>query len=212
MQLDIHCSPAPPVWLLSVDPGAPHTPISRLPRPVPEQAGRDGQLTAEGSAVAPLLYPQARTNTQVFVSLPHPGRVPRAQLIKAKTIKISSVMVTPTVPPRRKALAFSGLGPRHRAVPLCGNATLHPGGMSLLCQEGAPPQVVAVPPQFAGVIHSQAQGVSARVLQEEILSLLNNGAICVIPPAVSEQFLLQVFSGPQTGEGAVFVLSWIYVF
>ena len=44
-------------------------------------------------------------------------------------------------------------------------------------------QFAAVPLRFTGIIHSQTQGESASVLQEEILSLLNKGAICVIPPA-----------------------------
>ena len=43
----------------------PTTPrFSRLPRTMPEQAGRDGHLKAEGSAVAPLSCPQARTITR----------------------------------------------------------------------------------------------------------------------------------------------------
>ena len=45
---------------------APHTPISRLPQTVPEQARRDGHLTAEGSAVAPLSCPQ-HAYTHVFI-------------------------------------------------------------------------------------------------------------------------------------------------
>ena len=66
MQLDVPCSPAPPVWLSSMHPVAPHAPISQLPWIVPEQARRDRHLMAEGSAVAPLSCPQARTHTQVF--------------------------------------------------------------------------------------------------------------------------------------------------
>lgn len=66
--------------------------------------------------------------------------------------------------------------------------------------EGLQTAIAVVPPRFASIIHSQAQGESARVLQEEILSLLNKGAICVVPPAQSQSgFLLQVFSGSQTG-------------
>ena len=46
-------------------------------------------------------------------------------------------------------------------------------------------QFAAVPPRFSGVIQSQAQGESARVLQEEILSLLDKGAISVVSPEQS---------------------------
>ena len=112
MQLVVPRSPAPPVWRLSVHPGAHHAPISRLPRTVPEYTGRNRHLMAEGSAVAPLSCPQARTITQVFIKklkcfpLPHPGRVPRAPLIKAKHIRINSAVATPAVPPRRKATGF----------------------------------------------------------------------------------------------------------
>ncbi|XP_075307052.1 uncharacterized protein LOC142368762 [Odontesthes bonariensis] len=258
MQLDVPRSPAPPVRLLSVLPEAHHAPVSRLPRTVPEQTGGDGHLTAEGSAVAPLSCPQARTSTHISVKkikcvpLQHPGRRPRAQLTKAKqNIKISSVVVTPAVPPRRKATAFPGargvwarplLCPpgQKRAASPGGHVTVPPGEGAVaprlgpLTAEGlrcvstlsprwerwaalaASPWVVktisrgyrlqfaAVPPRFAGIIYSQAQGESARVLQEEILSLLNKGAICVVPPAQCQSgFYSRYFLVPKRGGSGI---------
>ena len=212
-------------------------------------------MTAEGSAVAPLSCPQARTHTHVFIKeikcvpLPHPGRVPRAQLIKkAKTIKISSAVASPAVPPRRKVAAFpeAGVvtspplrwppGQTHAALPVTilprKGATaprLEPlmveglQRMSTLSlrrerwaalaaspwvlqtiSRGYRLQFAAVPPRFAGIIHSQAQGESARVLQEEILSLLNKGAICVVPPAQCQSgFYSRYFLVPKRGGSGI---------
>ncbi|XP_062286992.1 uncharacterized protein LOC133992289 [Scomber scombrus] len=224
MQLEVPCSPAPPVWLPSVHSGAPHAPISQLPRTVPEQTGRDGHLTAE---------------------------VPRAQLIKAKTIKINSAVAAPAVPPPGKAAAFPGVravrspslrcppGPKctapprgHVSFPPREGATAPRLGplmveelqrVSPLCRRwqrwaalAASPwvlktilrgyrlQFAAVPPRFAGIIHSQAQGESARVLQEEILSLLNKGAICVVPPAQCQSgFYSRYFLVPKRGGSGI---------
>ncbi|XP_053173996.1 uncharacterized protein LOC128357652 [Scomber japonicus] len=226
MQLEVPRSPAPPVWLPSVHSGAPHAPISQLPRTVPEQTGRDGHLTAE-------------------------GRVPRAQRIKAKTIKINSAVAAPAVPPPGKAAAFPGVravrspslrcppGPKctapprgHVSFPPREGATAPRLGplmveelqrVSPLCRRwekwaalAASPwvlktisrgyrlQFAAVPPRFAGIIHSQAQGESARVLQEEILSLLNKGAICVVPPAQCQSgFYSRYFLVPKRGGGGI---------
>ncbi|XP_059182347.1 uncharacterized protein LOC131961092 [Centropristis striata] len=247
MQLDVPRSPAPPVRLFSVCPGAPHAPASQPPRPAPERAGRDGRLTAESSAVAPVLRPQARTHTHIFskkikcVPLPHPGRVPRAQLIKAKRITMSSAVATLAVPPRVKAEAGTAGPPRcppgrPSTVPSGCRATVPPREAAtaprlgplvvegLRCETtlslrwerwaalAAPPwvlrtisrgyrlQFAAVPPRFAGIIHSQARGESARVLQEEILSLLNKRAICVVPPAQCQSgFYSRYFLVPKRG-------------
>ena len=63
-------------------------------------------------------------------------------------------------------------------------------------------QFAAVPQRFTGIIHSQAQGESNHVLQEEILSLLNKGAICVIPPAQRQSgFYSRYFLVPKLGGG-----------
>ncbi|XP_054870821.1 uncharacterized protein LOC111570364 [Amphiprion ocellaris] len=43
-------------------------------------------------------------------------------------------------------------------------------------------QFAAVPPRFSGTVHSQVRRESARVLQEEIHSLLSTRAICIVPP------------------------------
>ena len=257
MQLVVPCSPAPPVWRLSMHPGAHHAPISRLPRTVPEYTGRNGHLMAECSAVDPLSCPQASTITQVFIKkikcvpLLHPGQVPRAQLIKAKHIRINSAVATPAVPPRWKATVFPRAGgvwaPPLRCPPgqKCsaapgGHVTIPPREgataprLGPLTVEGlrcvstlsprwerwaalaAPPwvlktisrgyrlQFAAVPPRFAGLIHSQAQGESARVLQEEILSLLDKGAICVVPlHCVRAVFTPGIFWAPNGGGSGI---------
>ncbi|XP_059205256.1 uncharacterized protein LOC131984458 [Centropristis striata] len=216
MQLDVPRSPAPPVRLFSVCPGVPHAPASQPPRPAPERAGRDGRLTAE-------------------------SRVPRAQLIKAKRITMSSAVATLAVPPRVKAEAGTAGPPRcppgrPSTVPSECRATVPPREAATaprlgpLVVEGlrcgttlslrwerwaalaAPPWVLrtisrgyrlkfaAVPPRFAGIIHSQARGESARVLQEEILSLLNKRAICVVPPAQCQSgFYSRYFLVPKRG-------------
>ncbi|XP_059199216.1 uncharacterized protein LOC131979287 [Centropristis striata] len=211
MQLDVPRSPAPPVRLFSVCPGAPHAPASQPPRPAPERAGRDGRLTAE-------------------------SRVPRAQLIKAKRITMSSAVATLAVPPRVKAEAGTAGPPRcppgrPSTVPSGCRATVPPREAATaprlgpLVVEGlrcgttlslrwerwaalaAPPwvlrtisrgyrlQFAAVPPRFAGIIHSQARGESARVLQEE-----NKRAICVVPPAQCQSgFYSRYFLVPKRG-------------
>ena len=61
-------------------------------------------------------------------------------------------------------------------------------------------QFATVPPRFTGILHSQAQGESARVLQEEVTSLLNRGAICVVSPAQSQSgFYSRYFLVPKRG-------------
>lgn len=258
MQLDVPRSPAPPVWLSSVRPGATHAPNPQLPWTVPEQAGRDRDFVAEGSAVAPLSCPKARTNTHFLLKiikctpLSHPGQVPRAQQKKAKTIKIiSSAVATPAVPSPEKAAAFPGTGAVMNpaaalsvcacAVPPGGHGPIPPQEVATAPRLGPPVvgeglrgvsplslrqerwdtlpasswvlrtisrgyrlQFAAVPPRFAGIIHSQAQGESARVLQEEILSLLNKGAICVVPPAQSQSgFYSRYFLVPKRGGSGI---------
>ena len=54
----------------------------------------------------------------------------------------------------------------------------------------------AVPPRFAGIIHSQAQGESARVLQEEILSLSNKQFVSYLPHSVRAGFTPAIFWSP----------------
>ncbi len=61
-------------------------------------------------------------------------------------------------------------------------------------------QFAAVPPRFSGVIQSQAQGESARVLQEEILNLLEKRAISVVSPEQSlSGFYSRYFLVPKRG-------------
>lgn len=47
-------------------------------------------------------------------------------------------------------------------------------------------QFASVPPRFAGIISSLTRGEVARILQEEILSLLNRGKICIVHPILSQ--------------------------
>ncbi|XP_029973330.1 uncharacterized protein LOC115407110 [Salarias fasciatus] len=61
-------------------------------------------------------------------------------------------------------------------------------------------QFAAVPPRFSGIVHSQARGESARVLQEEIHSLLEKRAICVVPPGQCQSgFYSRYFLVPKRG-------------
>lgn len=61
-------------------------------------------------------------------------------------------------------------------------------------------QFAAVPLHFSGVVHSQAHGESARVLQEKIHSLLSKGAICVVPSKQNQSGLYsRYFLDPKRG-------------
>lgn len=61
-------------------------------------------------------------------------------------------------------------------------------------------QFAVVPPRFSGIVHSQAHGESARVLQEEIHSLLTKRAICVVPPERCQSgFYSRYFLVPKRG-------------
>lgn len=63
MLLEVLHSPVPPVWHSSVHPGPPSTPpASQPPRAMPERDGMEGHSMAEGSVIAPLACPQARTH------------------------------------------------------------------------------------------------------------------------------------------------------
>ncbi|XP_029937836.1 uncharacterized protein LOC115380768 [Myripristis murdjan] len=65
-------------------------------------------------------------------------------------------------------------------------------------------QFAVAPPRFSGIIHSQARGESARVLQEEILSLLNKGAVSVVPPAqIQSGFYSRYFLVPKRGGNGI---------
>ncbi|XP_041860863.1 uncharacterized protein LOC121652254 [Melanotaenia boesemani] len=65
-------------------------------------------------------------------------------------------------------------------------------------------QFATVPPRFAGILHSQARGESAHVLQGEISSLLNKGAICVVPPAQCQSgFYSRYFLVPKRGGNGI---------
>ncbi|KAF7644336.1 hypothetical protein LDENG_00223770 [Lucifuga dentata] len=61
-------------------------------------------------------------------------------------------------------------------------------------------QFAVTPPQFKGVIHLQAQGEATRFLQEEILLLLEKGAIKIVPPKHSQfSFYSWYFLVPKKG-------------
>ncbi|XP_038126440.1 uncharacterized protein LOC119773526 [Cyprinodon tularosa] len=61
-------------------------------------------------------------------------------------------------------------------------------------------QFATVPPRFSGVIHSHAQGESARVLREEILSLIDKRAVSVVSPEQSlSGFYSRYFLVPKRG-------------
>ncbi|XP_030584735.1 uncharacterized protein LOC115779969 [Archocentrus centrarchus] len=61
-------------------------------------------------------------------------------------------------------------------------------------------QFAVTPPRFLGIIHSQARGESARILQEEIHSLLEKRAICIVPPDQSRSgFYSRYFLVPKRG-------------
>ena len=96
-------------------------------------------------------------------------------------------------------------GGHHRTAPLswwrhCSVCPLSPPGWERWAALAASPwvlrtisrgyrlQFAVVPPRFAGIIHSQAQGESARVLQEEILSLFKKRSnMCRTSRTVSER-------------------------
>ncbi|KAF7221522.1 putative LOC107375874-like protein, partial [Nothobranchius furzeri] len=61
-------------------------------------------------------------------------------------------------------------------------------------------QFASVPPRFSGVVFSHAQGSSAHILQGEISSLLEKGAICIVPPDRSQSgFYSRYFLVPKRG-------------
>nr|XP_054607225.1 uncharacterized protein LOC129167121 [Nothobranchius furzeri] len=61
-------------------------------------------------------------------------------------------------------------------------------------------QFASVPPRFSGVVFSHAQGTSAHILQGEISSLLEKGAICIVPPDRSQSgFYSRYFLVPKRG-------------
>ena len=65
-------------------------------------------------------------------------------------------------------------------------------------------QFARPPPRFVGIIHSQAQGESARVLREEIFSLLNKGAVVVVPRALCQSgFYSRYFLVPKRGGNGI---------
>lgn len=68
------------------------------------------------------------------------------------------------------------------------------------CHERVPPPIRGLPPRFPSVVHSLAQGEAARVLEEDISSLLNKRAVSVVPPTRC-----------QSGFYSGFIQFWIYV-
>lgn len=61
-------------------------------------------------------------------------------------------------------------------------------------------QFASTPHRLNGILQSRTQGEKAQILQEEITSLLNKGAIRMVPP---ERFLFKVFSSPKEGQGSM---------
>ncbi|XP_032363038.1 LOW QUALITY PROTEIN: uncharacterized protein LOC116675032 [Etheostoma spectabile] len=65
-------------------------------------------------------------------------------------------------------------------------------------------QFAVTPPRFSGILCTQAGGGSARVLQEEIISLLERRAICVVPPELSRSgFYSRYFLVPKRGGNGI---------
>ena len=61
-------------------------------------------------------------------------------------------------------------------------------------------QFACVPPRFSGIVHTRVHGKHARVLLEEIHSLLSKGAICVVPPEQCHSgFYSRYFLVPKRG-------------
>ncbi len=163
MQLNVPHSPAPPVWFSSVHPGILHASSSQLPRTVPEQAGKEGHLTTDGFAVAPLLCPQARTHTQIFgkkikcVPLLQPGQRPRAQQRKkAKIIKsfINTCCATERLVYLHRSAPF-------RSIFNTGIRAVHGSGNSPTEMAGHPPGHLSGRLAAAGTIGAGGQSAHA---------------------------------------------------
>ncbi|KAK5906307.1 hypothetical protein CgunFtcFv8_002188 [Champsocephalus gunnari] len=61
-------------------------------------------------------------------------------------------------------------------------------------------QFAVTPPRFSGILHSQARGESALILEREILSLLEKRAISIVPAQQSQGgFYSKYFLVPKRG-------------
>ncbi|XP_038128389.1 uncharacterized protein LOC119774782 [Cyprinodon tularosa] len=133
-----------------------------------------------------------------------PGRAPPSPRGRAEL---------PTVPPVVAENHFSvppqgGAGQEPQYVPPLSlrweswRAAAAPSWVLRTISRGYRLQFATVPPRFSGVIHSHAQGESARVLREEILSLIDKRAVSVVSPEQSlSGFYSRYFLVPKRGGG-----------
>ena len=147
----------------------------------------------------------------------HPGSEPRAQLLvkmkKMINIKKEQNLIRrclvgvrsgaqPTTPVRPGTTAEPAtLGPlagRAQQWRACGTSDW----VIKTVTAGYRLQFASTPPRFNGILQSQARGEKAQVLQEEITSLRNKGAIRVVPPEKNQSgFYLRYFLVPKKGGG-----------
>ena len=65
-------------------------------------------------------------------------------------------------------------------------------------------QFAVTPPRFSGILHSQARGESALILEKEILSLLEKRAISIVPAEQSQGgFYSKYFLVPKRGGNGI---------
>ncbi len=80
----------------------------------------------------------------------------------------------------------------------------HPGVSDGLWdnKQGYSLQFARRPPRFSGVVSTSVQGENARVLRSEVMTLLEKGAIEMVPPALSESgFYSRYFLIPKKDGG-----------
>ncbi len=71
-----------------------------------------------------------------------------------------------------------------------------------IIKRGYSPQFARRPPRFSGVVSTSVQGENARVLRSEVMTLLEKGAIEMVPPALSESgFYSRYFLVPKKDGG-----------
>ncbi|XP_038146283.1 uncharacterized protein LOC119786801 [Cyprinodon tularosa] len=192
-------STGPPFWLVCAHP----TP----PLPIPEPVREEKDIAPEpGHEPRVQIIKKAKTDDALSISRVAaqppaallPGRAPPSPRSRAER---------PTVPPVVPENHFSvppqgGAGQEPQYVPPLSlrweswRAAAAPPWVLRTISRGYRLQFATVPPRFSGVIHSHAQGESARVLREEILSLIDKRAVSVVSPEQSLSGFYSRFLSP----------------
>lgn len=111
----------------------------------------------------------------------------------------STAAASPTVQPG--ASAGSTLGPLADRAPQWRACVMSDWVLKTVTR-GYRLQFASIPPKFNTVLQSQAEGEKARILQEEINSLLYKGAVRIVPPEEKQNgFYSRYFLVPKRGGG-----------